>query len=87
MKNFVCLYAVEIEDSYTNAETKATEYATKTEEGLLYADNFVDAVKQLEEVLYGDCLYRILEIELFDAMAVFSHETIERIRKELNEND
>lgn len=84
MKNFVCLYKVEIEDSCTNAETKATEYVTKTEEGLLYADNFVDAVRQLEEVLYGDCLYRILEVELFDTTAVFSHETMRTIRRELN---
>lgn len=78
MKEFVCLYSID----YYNSVTEKTE----TEYGLIFADSFTDAVKTLEEDIYGDDLVKINEIELLDIIAQFSKELYALIKKELNEN-
>lgn len=78
MKEFVCLYSID----YYNSVTEKTE----TEYGLIFADSFTDAVKTLEEDIYGDNLVKINEIELLDTIAQFSKELYALIKKELNEN-
>lgn len=78
MKEFVCLYSID----YYNSVTEKT----KTEYGLIFADSFTDAVKTLEEDIYGDDLVKINEIELLDTIAQFSKELYALIKKELNEN-
>ena len=50
MKNYVCLFSVE----YINIDNE-----TKTEYGLIYADDFRDAMNQLEGHMYGDDLVKI----------------------------
>lgn len=78
MKEFVCLYSID----YYNSVTEKTE----TEYGLIFADSFTDAVKTLEEDIYGDNLVKINEIELLDTIAQFSKELYALVKKELNEN-
>lgn len=78
MKEFVCLYSID----YYNSVSEKTE----TEYGLIFADNFTDAVKTLEEDIYGNDLIKINEIELLDTIAKFSKEVYALIKKELNEN-
>lgn len=78
MKEFVCLYSID----YYNSVTEKTE----TEYGLIFADSFTDAVKTLEEDIYGDDLVKINEIELLDTIPHFSKEVYALIKKELNEN-
>lgn len=73
MKNYVCLYSVE----YMSVDDKTTDY------GLLYADNFADAVNQLEEHIYGSDLLKINSLELFDTTAIFREETFNLVRKDL----
>lgn len=76
MKPFVCLYSVEYMDIEENI---------KLDYGLIYADNFTDAVDQLEHYLYGEDLVKITSMELFDTCAAFSEETFKLVRKELTE--
>lgn len=74
MSEYVCLYTVD----YYNLESKI-----ETERGLLFAASFVDAVTQLETHIYGQDLAKIHEMELYDTTAVFSQETFNLIKKEL----
>ncbi len=76
MKNYTCLYSIEYLDSNNNV---------KTGYGLLYVDNFVEAVTQLEEDLYGNDLIKINEIELFDTSAYFTKEVYALVKKELEQ--
>lgn len=76
MKNFVFLYCVE----YTDISGEGT----KVDYGLLYADNFTDAAHCLEENIYGSDLIKIKELEPFDTTAIFTKNTYDTIRKELN---
>ena len=76
MKNYVCLFSVE----YINIENE-----TKTEYGLIYADDFRDAMNQLEGHIYGDDLVKINSMELFDTTAVFTKEVFDLIHKEIEQ--
>ena len=75
MKSYVCLYSVEY--MIIDDRDITTDY------GLIYADNFTDAVEQLEKYIYGEDLMKINSIELFDTSAIFSEETFNRVRKDL----
>lgn len=76
MKNYVCLFSVE----YINIDNE-----TKTEYGLIYADDFRDAMNQLEGHIYGDDLVKINSMELFDTAAVFTKEVFNLIHKEIEQ--
>jgi hypothetical protein len=76
MKNYVCLFSVE----YINIDNE-----TKTEYGLIYADDFRDAMNQLEGHMYGDDLVKINSMELFDTSAVFTKEVFDLIHKEIEQ--
>lgn len=76
MKNYVCLFSVEYID---------IENETKTEYGLIYADDFRDAMNQLEGHMYGDDLVKINSMELFDTSAVFTKEVFDLIHKEIEQ--
>lgn len=76
MKNYVCLFSVE----YINIDNE-----TKTEYGLIYADDFRDAMNQLEGHIYGDDLVKINSMELYDTTAVFTKEVFNIIRKEIEQ--
>jgi hypothetical protein len=76
MKNYVCLFSVE----YINIDNE-----TKTEYGLIYADDFRDAMNQLEGHIYGDDLVKINSMELFDTSAVFTKEVFDLIHKEIEQ--
>lgn len=75
MKYYICLYSLTYLDCDDNP---------KEANGLIYADNFTDAVTQLERDIYGDDIIKINEIELYESLALFSKETFETIKKELN---
>lgn len=76
MKNYVCLFSVE----YINIDNE-----TKTEYGLIYADDFRDAMNQLEGHMYGDDLVKINSMELFDTSAVFTKEVFNLVHKEIEQ--
>ena len=76
MKNYVCLFSVE----YVNIDNE-----TKTEYGLIYADDFRDAMNQLEGHIYGDDLVKIKSMELFDTSAVFTKEVFDLVHKEIEQ--
>lgn len=76
MKNYVCLFSVE----YINIDNE-----TKTEYGLIYADDFRDAMNQLEGHMYGDDLVKINSMELFDTSAVFTKEVFDLVHKEIEQ--
>jgi hypothetical protein len=73
--NYICLFKV----LYNDPDGKNVE-----ECGFCLADSFVDAVKYLEEKLYGQDLVEIHHMELLDTCPVLSKETWEQMRKELN---
>lgn len=76
MKDFICLYSV---DYYFEDELK-------TEQGLIYADDFRDAIEQLEGSYYGTDLVKINSMELFDTpVAVFSKEVFALVHKEIKQ--
>lgn len=75
MKSYVCLYSVE----YMTIDSGDL----RVDYGLIYADNFTDAVEQLEQCIYGEDLMKINSIELFDTSAIFSEETFNRVREDL----
>ena len=76
MKEFICLYSVEY----------CFEDEVKEECGLIYADDFRDAIEQLEGGYYGTDLVKINSMELFDApVAVFSKEVFALVRKEIEQ--
>lgn len=76
MKNYVCLFSVDYID---------IENETKTEYGLIYADDFRDAMNQLEGHIYGDDLVKINSMELFDTSAVFTKEVFDLVHKEIEQ--
>lgn len=76
MKNFICLYSV---DYWSYDEKEKTEY------GLLHADDFRDAMNQLEGHIYGNDLMKINFMELYETTAVFSKEVFELVRKEIEQ--
>ena len=73
---YTCVYSV----IYLN-EDGVNEKAN----GITFADSFADAAHQLETEIFGDDLISIINIELYDVCPIFSDETINLIRKELNE--
>lgn len=73
--DYICLFKV----LYNDSEGKNVE-----ECGFCLADSFVDAVKYLEEKLYGQDLVEIHHMELLDACPVLSKETWGKMREELN---
>ena len=76
MKEFICLYSIEY--GYDNE--------VKTARGLLFADDFRDAMEQLEGHLYGNDLLKINSMELFDSCcAEFSEEVFALVRKEIEQ--
>ena len=77
MKDFTCLFSV---DYMVDVNDIRTEY------GLIFADDFRDAMNQLEGDLYGTDLVKINSMELFDTpSAVFSKETFALVRKEIEQ--
>ena len=76
MKEFVCLFEIECLD---------LENKVQTEYGLIYADNFRDAMEQLEGSMYGNELIKINSMELFDCSAIFSKEVFALVRKEIEQ--
>ena len=77
MKSFTCLFSV---DYMVDSDDIRTEY------GLLFADDFRDAMNQLEGELYGTDLVKINSMELFDTpSAVFSKETFALMQKEIEQ--
>lgn len=73
--DFICLFKVLYNDPDGNNVEEC---------GFCLADSFVDAVKYLEEKLYGQDLIEIHHMELLDTCPVLSKETWELMRKELN---
>ncbi len=73
--SYICLFKV----LYNNPDGNNIE-----ECGFCLADSFVDAVKYLEEKLYGQDLIEIHHMELLDACPVLSKETWDKMREELN---
>lgn len=73
--DYICLFKVLYHDSEGN---------NREECGFCLADSFVDAVKYLEEKLYGQDLVEIHHMELLDACPVLSKETWDKMREELN---
>ena len=73
--DYICLFKV----LYNDPEGKNVE-----ECGFCLADSFVDAVKYLEEKLYGQDLIEIHHMELLDACPVLSKDTWDKMREELN---
>lgn len=54
--------------------------------GLVYADNFTDAMKQIEDC-YGKDLEAVKSLELYDtSIFTFSLEMLPTIKKEIEEN-
>ena len=76
MKNFICLYSIEL----------SFEEQLRTENGLIYADDFRDAIEQLEGEIYGTDLMKINSMELFDSpVAIFSPEVFALMQKEIEQ--
>lgn len=76
MAGCICLFKVLYYDDVAGQN--------KTECGFCFADNFVDAVKYLENELYGDNLIEIHHLELLDTCPVVSEGIWEGMRKDLN---
>lgn len=74
-RDYICLFSVIYYTDEGNVE----------EHGFCHADSFVDAVKYLENELYGKDLIEITHMELIDACPVLSKDTWDCMRKELNE--
>ena len=72
---YICLFKV----LYNDPDGKNVE-----ECGFCLADSFVDAVKYLEEKLYGQDLVEIHHMELLDTCPVLSKDTWDKMREELN---
>ena len=73
--DYICLFKV----LYNDPDGKNVE-----ECGFCLADSFADAVKYLEEKLYGQDLVEIHHMELLDTCPVLSKETWDKMREELN---
>jgi hypothetical protein len=77
MKDFTCLFKVE----YIGIEDKPV-----VECGVIPADDFRDAIEQLEGSYYGTDLVKINSMELFDTpVAVFSKEVFALVHKEIKQ--
>lgn len=74
-ENYICMFSVIINAD----EGYAEDY------GFCPANSFVDAVKYLENKLYGTDLIEITHMELIEACPVVSKDTWDRMRKELSE--
>lgn len=74
MKDFTCLFKVE----YIGVEDKPV-----IECGVIPADDFRDAINQLEGSLYGTDLIKIHSMELFDVSPTFPVEMFDMLRKHL----
>lgn len=73
--DYICLFRVIYYTDERNME----------EHGFCLANSFADAVKYLENELYGKDLIEITHMELLDTCPVLSKDTWDRMRKELNE--
>lgn len=71
MKSFTCLFKVE----YINADG-----GLSIECGIIPANDFRDAINQLEGTLYGNDLIKIHSMELFDTSPTFSVEMFDTLR-------
>lgn len=76
MKDFTCLFKVE----YIGIEDKPV-----IECGVIPADDFRDAINQLEGSLYGTDLIKIHSMELFDASPTFPVEMFDILHKHLED--
>lgn len=76
MKEFICLYEVE----------HMFDDKTQIDRGLLFANNFIDAVEQLENTLYGVELVKINYLELFDGLPTFPENLFNQIKDYFNSN-
>lgn len=75
-KNYIALFKVLYND---------TEGHNVEECGFCFADSFTDAVKYLEERLYGEDLIEIRHLELIETCPAVSLETWTAMQKELRE--
>ncbi len=74
-KTYICLYSV----IYNNESgDNVPDY------GMIFANSFTEAAEYLETILYGEDLMEITHMELLDTCPVFTKDTWELIRKELN---
>ena len=72
---YICLYSV----IYNNDSGQNQE-----DFGMIFADSFANAAEYLEKVLYGEDLVEITHMELLDTCPIFTKETWDTMRKELN---
>lgn len=76
MKDFTCLFKIE----YIGIDDKPV-----IECGVIPADDFRDAINQLEGSLYGTDLIKIHSMELFDTSPTFPAEMFDVFRKHLED--
>ena len=76
MKEFTCLFKIE----YMDIEDKPVIKC-----GIIPADDFRDAMNQLEGELYGTDLIQIHSMELFDVAPTFPVEMFDILHKHLEE--
>ena len=76
MKDFTCLFKIE----YVGIEGKPV-----IECGIIPADDFRDAINQLEGSLYGTDLIKIHSMELFDVAPTVPVEMFDILHKHLEE--
>ena len=76
MKEFTCLFKIE----YMGIEGKPV-----IECGIIPADDFRDAMNQLEGELYGTDLIQIHSMELFDVAPIFPAGMFDILRRHLEE--
>lgn len=72
---YICLYSVIYHDDSGE---------NKEDFGMIFADSFASAAEYLEKVLYGEDLIEITHMELLDTCPIFTKETWDIMRKELN---
>lgn len=73
---YICLYSV----IYSNDGQNQEDF------GMIFANSFANAAEYLEKVLYGEDLVEITHMELLDTCPIFTKETWEIMKKELNNN-
>lgn len=76
MKAFTCLFKIE----YIGANDESV-----IECGMITADDFRDAINQLEGSLYGADLIKIHSMELFDTSPTFSIEMFDTLHNYLKD--
>lgn len=76
MKAFTCLFKIE----YINADG-----GLSIECGMIPANDFRDAINQLEGSLYGNDLIKIHSMELFDTSPTFPAEMFDTLRAHLED--